>query len=113
MVTGLNGVGYLAGAPLLDDALGLPAGLLAGAGVFLVGFAAAVWAVATRTPIGTAAAGTVVVSNLLWVAASTTVAATGWGTPTTVGTVWIVLQAVVVAAFATVQACGLRTHSRS
>jgi hypothetical protein len=113
VVTGLNGAGYLVAAPLLDELLGLPAGLLTGVGVFLLGFAAAVWAVGAGTPISTGAAGTVVVTNLLWVAASATVAASGWSTPTTVGTVWIVLQAVVVAAFAAVQAFGLRTHSRS
>ena len=113
VVTGLNGAGYLAAAPLLDELLGLPAGLLVGVGVFLLGFAAAVWAAGARMPISTGAAGTVVVANLLWVAASATVAATGWSTPTTVGTVWIVLQAVVVAAFTTVQAFGLRTHCRS
>ena len=112
-VTGLNGAGYLVAVPLLDDLLGLPAGQLVGVGVFLLTFAAAVWAVGAGTPISTGAAGTVVVTNLLWVAASATVAASGWSTPTTVGTVWIVLQAVVVAAFATVQAFALRTHCRA
>ena len=107
VVTGLSGAGYLAAAPLLDDPLGLPTGLLVGVGMFLLGFAAAVWAVGARTPISTAAAGAVVVGNLLWVATSITVAATGWSTPTTVGTIWIVLQAVVVAVLATVQATGL------
>lgn len=112
VATGLNGAGYLVAAPLLDELLGLPAGLLIGVGVFLLGFAAAVWTAGTRTPINTGAAGTVVAANLLWVAASATGAATGWSTPTTVGTVWIVLQAVVVAAFATVQAFALYGRSR-
>ena len=54
----------------------------------------------------------VVSGNLLWVAASTTAAVTGWGTPTAVGTGWIVLQAAVVAAFAVWQGAGRYARSR-
>ena len=50
----------------------------------------------------------VVASNALWAAGSLAVAAAGTGGPTTVGTVWIVLQALVVAGFAALQVAGLR-----
>ncbi len=64
------------------------------------------WAVAARpTP---SAVVPVVAANALWAAGSVLVAATGTGTPTTVGMAWTVLQAVVVAGFAALQVTGLR-----
>jgi hypothetical protein len=106
VVTAANGAAYLLAAPLLDDLLGLPAGWLRGIGAFLLVFGIGVWTVAARpTP---PAVGTVVAANALWAAGSLVVAATGVGSPTTVGMVWIGLQAVVVAAFAALQIAGLR-----
>ena len=46
--------------------------------------------------------------NASWAVGSVVVALTGAGTPTTVGAVWILVQAVVVACFAVLQAAGLR-----
>jgi hypothetical protein len=91
--------------------LGLPAGTLARTGVFLLAFAVAVWLVARRTTLRLGEVDAVVIGNLLWVAASTTAAVTGWGTPTAVGTGWIVLQAAVVAAFAVWQGAGRYARS--
>ena len=104
-----NGAAYLLAAPLLDDLLGLPAGLLRGIGAFLLVYAAAVWLVGARRrhrrrpPSAPSSA-----CNALWAVGSVVVVLTGAGTPTTVGAVWIVLQAVVVAAFAVLQVAGLR-----
>jgi hypothetical protein len=64
-----------------------------------------VWLVGDR-PVA-AAVRIVVAGNLLWTAASVAVAA-GDGTLTTIGTVWVVLQALVVAGFAVLQFAGLR-----
>lgn len=111
-VTGLNGAAYLSAAPLLHDVLGLPTGLLRGVGVFLLCYAAAVWAVA-RSHIRTPAVVVVVAANLIWTTASVAVAATEWATPTTLGSTWTVLQAVIVGGFAAVQWVGLRRRSRS
>jgi len=108
VVTGLNGAAYLAGAALLDDLLGLSTGLLRGAGVFLLGYAAAVWLVGSRTRPGTAVVEAVVVLNALWAVGSVVAVVTGFGSPTTVGAVWLVLQAAVVAGFAALQFAGLR-----
>ena len=108
VVTGLNGAVYLAAAPLLDDVLGLSGGLLRGAGVFLLVYAAAVWLVGAGARISAAAVEAVVVANALWAIGSVAVVVTGAGSPTTVGAVWLVLQAVVVAAFAVLQLAGLR-----
>jgi hypothetical protein len=106
VVTGLNGAAYLLAASPLADLLGLPAGWLRGTGVFLLAYAAAVWLVGARpTP---SAVRTVVAANALWAAGSVVVVLAGLGSPTTVGAVWLVLQALVVAAFAVLQAAGLR-----
>jgi hypothetical protein len=43
---------------------------------------------------------------------TTEMAIAGWGDPTTAGTVWILMQAVVVAAFAELQLTGLRRKGR-
>jgi hypothetical protein len=51
---------------------------------------------------------TVIAANLLWAVGSIAVVATGLGDPTTIGALWNVLQAAVVAAFALLQLTGLR-----
>ena len=108
VVTGANGAAYLLAAPLLDDLLGLSPGLLRGVGGFLLVFAGVVWLVGARTPVPAGPAREVAAANLLWAAGSVVVVAVGAGTPTTVGAVWLVLQAGVVAGFAVLQTAGLR-----
>jgi hypothetical protein len=106
VVSGLNGAAYLFAAGPLADLLGLDVAVLRVLGGFLLVFAAAVWLVGDRP--AAPAVRTVIAGNLLWTAGSLVAVAAGIGTPTTVGTVWLVLQAVVVAAFAALQAAGLR-----
>jgi hypothetical protein len=108
-VSGANGVTYLAAAGPIGDLLGLPEDLLRGIGAFLVAYAAAVAAVATRPVIPRAGALAVVAGNVVWAGASLTAAATGWHDPEAAGTVWIALQALVVAGFAELQVMGLRS----
>jgi hypothetical protein len=45
----------------------------------------------------------IVAVNAAWVLGSLVFAIAGWGSPETAGTVWIVLQAIVVAGFAELQ----------
>ena len=110
-VTGLNGAAYLLAAPLLDDLLGLSTGLLRSLGAFLLAYAGVVWLVGARPHPSTAAVRTVIALNALWAVGSVVAVLTDAGTPTTVGAAWIVLQAVVVAAFAGLQVAGLRRRS--
>lgn len=110
-VTGANGALYLAAAPALADLLGVPAGTLRWLGAVLLGFAAAVLLVGRRMRPAPPAVRAVVAVNAAWVAASLVAAATGWQSPTTTGTVWTVLQAGVVAAFAGLQLLGLRSSA--
>lgn len=107
-VSGLNAVAYLAAAGLLSGLLGYGAGLLRGLGASLLLFALAVAVIGTRATIPRSAAWAVVGANVGWTVASLLVAVTGWGGPTVAGTVWTVLQAIVVAALAAVQATALR-----
>jgi hypothetical protein len=110
LVTGTNGVAYLAAAGPLSDLLGLSPGLLRGAGAFLVGFAALVAVLAHRRAPARPAVLAVVAVNALWAADSLAAAAAGWGSPTGVGTAWIVLQAATVAGFAALQVAALRAR---
>ncbi|MFF7971119.1 hypothetical protein [Streptomyces sp. NPDC007905] len=107
-VTAANGLIYLLAAGPVGDLLGLGTGLLRGIGVFLTVYGALVALLASRPVPGTAATKAVVEANALWAVASVATAVFGWFGPNTVGTVWTVLQAAVVAAFAVLQTSGLR-----
>lgn len=108
VVTGANGAAYLVAAGPLGDLLGLPAELLRGAGAFLLVFAAGVWLASRPETPGRDVVWAIVAVNALWEAGSLVMAIAGWESPTTAGTVWIVLQAMVVGAFAALQIAGLR-----
>jgi hypothetical protein len=108
VVTGANGAAYLLGASVLDGPLGLSAALLRGVGAFLLVYAGTVWLVASRRHIPAAAVEAIVGANALWAAGSVAVAVVGVGSLTGLGAGWLVLQAVLVAAFAAVQLAGLR-----
>jgi hypothetical protein len=101
VLSGANGVAYLALAGPLGDLFGLPADTLRILGALFVVYAG-VLALMMRRPgsIGVAA---VIAGNTLWVIASLAAAIAGWQDPTTAGTVWIVLQALLVAGFAELQ----------
>jgi hypothetical protein len=112
VVTGVNGAAYLIAAGPLEDLLGLPAELLRGVGGFLVVFAALVWLTGTRPVISRPAVAAVIAANLVWAAGSVVVSTSGAWSPSTAGTVWILLQAMVVAAFAGLQGYGLSRTTR-
>jgi uncharacterized membrane protein YeiB len=106
VVTGANGAAYLVAAGPLGDLLGLPAPALRGIGAFLLVFAVAVWLVSERP--ATPAVWTVVMANAAWTVGSIVAVALDWGSPSTAGAVWTVMQAAVVGAFAAVQAVAQR-----
>jgi hypothetical protein len=109
VVTGVNGIAYLALANPLEDLLGVAPELTRPIGAFLVLFAAALWFVATRPVVSRMAVADIVAANAVWALGSVAFAAAGASSPTTVGTVWIVLQALVVAGFAALQALPMRS----
>ncbi|WJV48627.1 hypothetical protein [Streptomyces flavofungini] len=114
-VTGPNGLAYLALAQFLDSFLGLDAALLYPVGAFLLLYAAAVQFTATRPRVARPALAAIITANLLWTVLSLTLAATDALSATTAGTVWVVLQGLVVAGFAGVQwvALGRLRHTGS
>jgi hypothetical protein len=103
VVTGANGLAYVALANVLDSPLGIPSSTLRSVGVFLLLFAAAVWSVSTRGELSRLGVSAVIAANVLWVVDSLLYAALGWDSPEALGTVWVVLQAIVVAGFAAFQ----------
>ena len=108
----LNGAAYLALAGPLGELFGLSPALLRGAGAVLVAVAALVWLASRARPIPAAAVRTIVALNVAWAAGSLLAAIAGWGSPSTAGTVWIVVQAVAVADLAALQLAGLRREPR-
>ncbi|WP_374984934.1 hypothetical protein [Streptomyces fradiae] len=107
--TGANGAAYVAASGPLGRLLGVDAALLSGLGVFLVVFAAAVGALASRRRPPAAAVTAVVDANAVWAALSV-VALLAWLEPTTAGAVWIPVQALTVAGFAALQWTALRAR---
>jgi hypothetical protein len=108
VVTGANGLIYLLAAGPVGDLLDLDAGFLRGIGVFLTVYGVLVGVLARRPVPPATATKAVVEANLLWAVASVAAVVFGWLDPNTVGTVWVPLQALVVAAFAVLQMNGLR-----
>ena len=101
-LTAGNGLVYLLAAGRLADLFGTPAALLVGLGAFLAVVGAGVAWLASRRPVPRALVLELALLNAVWVVASLGYAV--MGDLTTIGRVWDVLQAALVAAFAGVQA---------
>ncbi|UBU09872.1 hypothetical protein [Nonomuraea gerenzanensis] len=108
VVTGGNGLIYLAFAGPVGTLLGPDAGLLRGIGVFLLVYGIAVGLLATRREISPAGTKAVIALNIIWTLASIAAVVTGAAGFTTIGAIWAIAQALVVALFAELQITGLR-----
>lgn len=108
VVTGANGAVYVAVAAALDDLLGVPTGVLRAVGAFLIAYAIAVAAISTPRSISRPLTYGVVAANAVWASASVVAVAVGWYSPTMMGSIWIIMQVVVVAGFAELQLNALR-----
>ncbi|MFJ4466108.1 hypothetical protein ACIP2X_01165 [Streptomyces sp. NPDC089424] len=109
VVTGANGVAYLAASGPLGRLFGVDPGLLAVLGAVLVLYAGGVALLAFRPRPAALPVRVVIDTNLAWAALSLLALAL-WLTPSTAGAVWGVLQAFVVAAFAGLQYAALRAR---
>ncbi|MBS0426747.1 MAG: hypothetical protein JSR41_05615 [Proteobacteria bacterium] len=87
---------------------GLPAGLLLGTGLFLLGYAALAAAMAMRATPPRMLIGLVVVGNFGWAAACAALLASGVFAVTALGMAWVIAQAVTVVLLAEAQWMGLR-----
>ena len=109
VVTGANGLAYLAVSGPLGRFLGVDSALLLGLGAFLAVYAAGVGLLASRARPAAFPVRAVIEANLAWAALSV-VALAVWLSPTTAGAVWTVLQAFTVAGFAGLQYAALRVR---
>ena len=107
-----SGLAYLVASAALGDLLGLPSGFLLAVGALSVLYGAFAWYQGTRPRVSPSAGRLIAVGNLGWAAASIAMAVLGWHDPTTTGTVWIVLQGLLVAGFADAQLLGARRITR-
>ncbi|WP_406381523.1 hypothetical protein [Streptomyces sp. NBC_01618] len=108
ILTGANGVGYLALATVLDSFLGVPRPVQYAVGVFLTVYALWVLAVSRQENISRGAVTVVIALNVAWAVAGVVTVVLDALTATTVGNGWIVFQGLVVAAMGALQYAGLR-----
>ncbi|MBA8953289.1 hypothetical protein ACFQU9_16320 [Actinomadura namibiensis] len=108
VVTGANGLAYLALAGPLERLLGLDAAVGRGLGAFLVVFAIAVAALSMPARAPRLAVHAVIEMNVLWSVLSVVAVATGWLDLNAVGATWAVMQAGTVGAFAAAQFIAIR-----
>lgn len=110
VVTGTNGLAYVAFSAPLGRLLGVGQGLLLELGILLALYGAGVGLLASRRRPPAFPVKLVIETNYVWAALSL-VALVVWFTPTTAGTVWIPAQALTVAGFALLQQLALRADS--
>ncbi|MEV0295073.1 hypothetical protein [Nocardia sp. NPDC050710] len=108
VVTGVNGLAYLALSGPIESLLGLDTGIGIPIGVFLTLYGIAVALIGASTAINTMAARMVVAGNAVWVVVSLAALLEGALDLNLAGAVWTVLQAGTVGAFAALQYLGLR-----
>ncbi|MEV0034327.1 hypothetical protein [Nocardia sp. NPDC050793] len=111
VITGVNGLAYLALSGPLESLLGLDSRLGIPIGVFLTLYGIGVALVGATASINTTAARAVIGLNAGWVVVSLAALIEGALDLSAVGSVWTVMQAVTVGGFAALQYLGLRkTH---
>jgi hypothetical protein len=108
VLTGANGLAYVAGATMLDTLLGPSPAVLMGLGIFMLAYAALAAVLGTRRPVSRLGVGLIADGNVAWALASVAVVAFGWLGLTTAGTVWTLMQAALVVGFAALQVAALR-----
>ncbi|MGW3072294.1 MULTISPECIES: hypothetical protein [unclassified Kitasatospora] len=111
LVTGGNGLAYLAFSGPLGELLGAGRTTLVDLGLLLLGYALAVGALAARRRPPVLGVRAVIDLNLVWVVLSL-VAMELWLEPTTAGFVWIPAQAAAVGLFAVLQFTALRRQAQ-
>lgn len=107
VVTGGNGLAYLAFSGPLGELLGIDRLVLLDIGAFLLLFGAGVGVLASRRQPPVLGVKVVADANMAWPVLSL-VAMFAWLNPTTAGLVWIPMQAATVAGFAGLQLWALR-----
>lgn len=107
-----SGLAYVVASGPVGDLLGLPSAFLIAVGAFSVLYGSYAWYLGSRPRVSPTAGRRIAAGNLGWAAASVAMVLAGWHDPTTTGTVWILLQAALVAGFADAQLLGARRITR-
>jgi hypothetical protein len=105
--SGVSGALLTLGADLFSGVTALPHGLLLGAGLFLLPYAAFVGLLGTRESLARALVWFVVAGNALWTLESVLLLVSGQVARNALGVTLVIAQALVVAALAEAQAIGL------
>src|SRR5918992_4867608 len=100
VASGAMGLLLLLGAGLLAQPLGLPSELLRWAGVILVPFAAGLAWLATRAGISGESVRPIIGLNVMWAVGTPLLLVSNWVSPTLLGELFVLIQAVAVAGFA-------------
>jgi hypothetical protein len=109
---GVMGALLIAGARPFADLFGLPVLLLIGAGVFLVPLAAWVGWLSQKAQPSRRAVWLLIVGNAVWVVESLLLLVLDWVQPTSLGTTFIVAQAVATAVFAELEYVALKRNAQ-
>lgn len=112
-VSGAMGLALVLAAGALAAPLHLPEPLLRAVGLVLLPYAAAVAYVGTRSAIARGAVTAVVALNTVWAVSSILLLVGALVSPTALGSAFVILQALVVFAFAEAQWIGLRRMART
>ena len=110
-VSGATGLLMVILAAQLGEFLQLPRSLLLYAGLFLLPYAGMLAYLSRREILPRWAVWAVVVANVAWAADCVLLAFSGWVSPTLLGYGFILMQAIVVVAFAELQYVGMRRSS--
>ena len=113
VITGATGVLMLAGAWFLDDLLDLPTNLLWISGLILVLYAGFLVGVRDQGAISFPQVEAIVLINVGWGIGCLTVLVASWIDPNRLGIAFVLIQVVVVFAFATLQVGVARVDTRS
>ena len=113
IASGAMSVILLAGAPWLRGLLGMPQPLLLAAGAVCLFWGLFVGAVSRRERMTEGVVWAIIVLNAVWVIESAALLLLGWVQPTQLGTAFVIVQALAVAALAELQFVGLTRARRS
>jgi hypothetical protein len=102
-----TGGAMLVFAEPLHALLNLPAALMTGAGVFMLGYALVVALLSRRATLPRWAVWTIIIGNALWAIDCVALAFIGIYAPTALGIAFLLAQAAAVAGFAELQFVGL------
>lgn len=106
--SGAFGLLMLVAAEPLSRLLGLPVGLLRGAGAILLPYVAFLAWLSLRGQMNKAFVWAVILANIVWAVDSLLLLVSGWVSPTTAGYAFVIMQALVVLMYAELQIMGLR-----